>query len=70
MKLLVLYSFFLLSFGLASNVYSEKLDDSDRNLDKIHRAIVYDINFYKNQNINQSLEDITPHLDQEFNHIF
>ena len=47
MKLLILYSFFLLSFGLASNVYSEKLDDSDRNLDKIHRAIVYDINFYK-----------------------
>ena len=47
------------------------LDDSDRNLDKIHRAIVYDINFYKKSKYKSiTLEDITPHLDQEFNHIF
>ena len=47
MKHLRIYLFIIFSFGLITNAHSTKLDESDRNLEKIHRAIVYDVNFYK-----------------------
>ncbi len=55
MKRLLAY-LFIVGFGLITTVHSSNPDESDRNLEKLHRVIVYDVNFYKKakyKNINR-----------------
>ena len=48
MTRLLAYLFIVLGLGLITTAHSNNYDDSDRNLEKIHRVIVYDVDFYKN----------------------
>ena len=47
MKRLLAYLFIVIGFGLITTAHSNNYDESDRNLEKIHRVIVYDVDFYK-----------------------